>query len=79
VSEYSCDLAVCLAIASSIKDKAIKPNVVAFGECDLSGGVRKVPYQDLRIREVKKLGYSKIISSDTASTINQAIKKALRS
>ncbi len=79
VSEYSCDLAVCLAIASSLKDKAIKPNVAAFGECDLSGGIRKVPYQDLRTKEVKKLGYTKVVSPDTASTINQAIKKALKS
>ena len=79
VSEYSCDLAVCLAITSSLKDKAIKPNVAAFGECDLSGGVRKVPYQDLRTKEVKKLGYTKVISPDTASTINHAIKKALKS
>jgi len=79
VSEHSCDLAVCLAIASSMKDKAVKPNIAAFGECDLSGGVRKVPYQDLRTKEVKKMGYSKVISPDTVPTIKQAIKKALKS
>jgi len=79
VSEYSCDLAVCLAIASSLKEKPVKPSVVAFGECDLSGGVRRVPYQEIRTKEVKKLGYSSVINPDTASTINQAIKKALKS
>lgn len=77
VSEYSCDLAVCLAVASSVKDKPVKPALVAFGECDLSGGVRKVPYQDIRTKEAKKLGYSKIVSPATASTINQAIKRSL--
>jgi len=79
VSEYSCDLAVCLAIASSIKDKPVKSNTVAFGECDLSGGVRIVPYQDIRTREVKKLGYTKVVSPDTVRTISKAIKKALKS
>ncbi len=56
VSEYSCDLAVCLAIASSIKDKSLKERTVAYGECDLSGGVRKVPYQDMRLKRPKSLG-----------------------
>jgi DNA repair protein RadA/Sms len=77
VSEYSCDLAVCLAIASSIKDKPIKPNTAAFGECDLSGGIRKVPYQDIRTKEVKKLGYTKVINSDTASKVDQALQKSI--
>ncbi len=77
VSEYSCDLAVCLSIASSIMDKPVKKGVVAFGECDLSGGVRKVPYQDIRTKEIKKLGYTKVISPAVVSNINQAIKNSL--
>jgi len=77
VDEYSCDLAVCLAVASSLKDKPIKSGLVAFGECDLSGGVRSVPYQQARTKEVKKLGYLKVINPENTKNINGAIKKAL--
>ncbi len=77
VDEYSCDLAVCLAVASSLKEKPIKPGVVAFGECDLSGGVRNVPYQDARTKEVRKLGYENVINPANTKNINEAIKKAL--
>jgi DNA repair protein RadA/Sms len=76
VNDYSCDLAVCLAIASSIKDKPLKPKTVAFGECDLSGGVRKVPYQDTRKKEAKKLGYENVLSPDGVRNLKQAISKA---
>lgn len=79
VDEYSCDLAVCLAIASSLKDKPVKSQTVVFGECDLSGGVRPVPYQDARHKEVKKLGYTNIVYPGNTKTINSAIKKALKS
>lgn len=76
ITEYSCDLAVCLAIISSLKDKPLKVDSVAFGECDLSGRVRRVPYQDARIKEAKKLGYSHIISAESAKTLEGAVKIA---
>jgi DNA repair protein RadA/Sms len=77
VDEYSCDLAVCMAIASSLKNKPLKPKTTVFGECDLSGGVRPVPYQDARYKEVKNLGYTKVIYPGNTKTINSAIKKSL--
>ncbi|MBN1463129.1 MAG: DNA repair protein RadA [Paludibacteraceae bacterium] len=77
VSEYSCDLAVCLAIASSIKEKALKAKTVAFGECDLSGGVRQVPYQHMRINEAKKLGYKNLVTPESVKTIVGALKLAI--
>lgn len=76
VTDYSCDLAVCLAITSSIKDKPLKTKSAAFGECDLSGGIRKVSYQDARKKEAKKLGYENLITPDNASGLKEAIKKA---
>jgi len=77
VSEYAVDLAVCLAIASSIKDKPVKGNVAAFGECGLNGEIRKVPHQERRINEAKKLGYENVVSSDSVKNIFDAIKKSL--
>ena len=77
VSEYAVDLAVCLAIASSLKDKPIKDGVVAFGECGLNGEIRKVSHQAKRSGEAKKLGYGEVVSSDNTKNIFEAIKKSL--
>lgn len=76
ITEYSADLAVCLAVVSSLKNKPIKPNTAIFGECGLGGEVRRVPHIDKRIKEAKKLGYVNIISPDNAKDIKQAIKLA---
>ena len=75
-TEYSADLAACLAIISSLKNKPVKPNTAVFGECGLGGEVRKVPHIDKRIKEAKKLGYTNIISPDNCKTLNDAIKLA---
>jgi DNA repair protein RadA/Sms len=77
VSEYAADLAVCLAIASSLKDKPIKSQVVSFGECGLNGEIRKVSHQGKRSSEAKKLGYKEIVSSDNSKNIFEALKKSL--
>jgi DNA repair protein RadA/Sms len=76
VVEYACDLAVCLAIASSIKDKPIKKGVVAFGECGLAGEVRKVVHQKSRAKEAEKMGFSTVIAPDTVKFVNQAFDLA---
>jgi len=77
VSEYAVDLAVCLAIASSLKDKPLKEGVAAFGECGLNGEIRKVSHQEKRSGEARKLGYDVVISSDNTKNIFEAIKKSL--
>lgn len=77
VNEYAADLAVCLAIASSIKDKSVKSETAAFGECGLNGEIRQVPHQERRKTEAQKLGYTNVVSSDSVSSISDAIIKAL--
>lgn len=76
VNEYAADLAVCLAIASSIKDTPLKENTLAFGECGLNGEVRRVTHQEIRIKEAKKLGYTNVISPEKVRSISGAIKLA---
>ncbi len=78
VSEYSCDLAVCLAVASSILNVPLQKEAVAFGECGLSGEVKKVPYQDIRKKEAKKLGFNVIINSESVKSLKDSISKFLK-
>lgn len=77
VSEYAADLAVCLAIASSVKDIPVKEGIASFGECGLNGEIRRVAHQDKRSNEAQKLGYSNVISSDNTKSISEAVSKSL--
>lgn len=61
VEEPAIDLAVCLAIISAYKNKALEPGLVVFGEVGLGGEVRKVSQEEKRIYEAEKLGFKKII------------------
>ncbi len=76
VSEYAADLAVCLAIASSVKDKPLKNGLAVFGECGLLGEVRRVSYEDKRVKEAKKLGYKNVLSPANIKYVGQALKVA---
>lgn len=77
VNEYATDLAVCLAIASSIKNKPLKKGVVAFGECGLLGEIRRVSNMEGREKEAKKLGYKNVVSPLSSKYLSQAIKAGL--
>ncbi len=58
ISEPAADLAVLLAIHSSLRGKALPRGFVAFGEVGLAGEVRPAPRGQERLREAAKLGFS---------------------
>lgn len=58
VTEPSADLAVMLAIQSSLRNKSLPQGFVAFGEVGLSGEVRPAPRGQDRLKEAAKLGFS---------------------
>ena len=61
IGEPAADLAVCLAIVSSLTDRAIQAKTVVFGEVGLAGEVRPAPRGQDRLREAAKLGFEKAI------------------
>ncbi|MDO8580439.1 MAG: DNA repair protein RadA [Candidatus Omnitrophota bacterium] len=61
VMDPAADLAVVLAIASALLDKAIGYDTVVLGEVGLSSEVRSVSQIALRINEAEKLGFKKCI------------------
>ncbi len=77
ISDTACDLAVCLAIISSIKDKPVSTKTVVFGEVGLLGELRTIQGIEKRAQEAKRLGFTKIISPDNAKNILEAMKKVL--
>jgi len=58
ISEPAADLAVLLAIQSSMRNKPLPRGLVAFGEVGLAGEIRPAPRGQERLREAAKLGFS---------------------
>jgi DNA repair protein RadA/Sms len=58
ISEPAADLAVLLAIAGSLRGKALPRGFIAFGEVGLAGEVRPAPRGQERLKEAAKLGFS---------------------
>lgn len=76
IRETALDLAVCIAVASSLLDEPLDEGIIIFGEVSLSGEIKPVVGQSKRTEQAKKLGYKKFITSETASNINQALQQA---
>ena len=61
LSEPAADLALCAAVASSLQEEAIGPEVAVMGEVGLAGEVRNVPQCDRRVAECARLGFTTVI------------------
>ncbi len=58
IAEPAADLAVLLAIVSSMRNRPLPRGLVAFGEVGLAGEIRPAPRGQERLREAAKLGFS---------------------
>src|SRR5213596_2156289 len=61
IGEPAADLAVSLAVVSSLSDRAIPEKVVVFGKIGLAGEVRPAPRGQDQLKEAAKLGFEKVI------------------
>jgi DNA repair protein RadA/Sms len=57
VQEPAADLAVAVAIASSVRDRPVAADMAAIGEIGLSGEVRAVGQMAPRLKEAARLGF----------------------
>ena len=58
ITEPAADLAVLMAINSSMRSKPLPRGLVVFGEVGLAGEIRPAPRGQERLREAAKLGFS---------------------
>lgn len=61
IDEPAIDLAVCTAVASSLKNQIAKSNFVLLGEVGLGGEIRSVSHIEKRIQETEKLGFQNVV------------------
>lgn len=55
------DLAACMAVAGSWRDKSVPSDMVLLGEVSLLGEVARVPQLELRLREAAKAGFKRAL------------------
>ncbi len=67
ISEPAADLAVAMAVISSLTNKPLPHDMVIFGEIGLSGEIRAVSQPSSRLKEAKKLGFASCIIPPTHS------------
>jgi DNA repair protein RadA/Sms len=61
IDEPAADLAVAVAVASSLRDRPVPADLALVGEVGLSGELRSVSQLGLRLREAAKLGFRRVI------------------
>jgi DNA repair protein RadA/Sms len=74
LAEPAVDLAVVLAITSSLREKPAGHEMLCFGEVGLSGEIRAVNQAEMRLREASKIGFRRaIISRTNASRLKDSL------
>jgi DNA repair protein RadA/Sms len=73
------DLAVALAIYSSLRERTSPRRVVAVGEVGLTGMLRNIPNTDKIISEAQRLGYERIILPKKNAVSSQSGKASAQS
>lgn len=61
MNEPALDLAIIMALVSSLKDRPVDEKTIVFGEVGLSGEVRAVSLAEQRVNEAVKLGFEACI------------------
>ncbi|MGH7737714.1 MAG: DNA repair protein RadA [Candidatus Tyrphobacter sp.] len=77
VVEPAADLGIALAIASSSRNRTLRADAAVFGELGLSGELRPVSGAARREAEARRLGYATLWSPSNASSVRDALARAL--
>ena len=79
LTEPAADLAVCCAVASSMCDRPLPPDVCVVGEVGLAGEIRAVPRLERRVQECVRLGFTRVICPrDSAAKIKNVPDAEIR-
>jgi DNA repair protein RadA/Sms len=61
IDEPAADLGIVAAVASSVRNRPIKPSTAVFGEVGLAGEVRGISQASLRVREATQMGFTRCV------------------
>ena len=78
LTEPAADLAIAIAVASAVRDRAVGHSMVAFGEISLAGEVRAVTSARQRSAEATRMGFREHLDGETGG-IAAALRLAFAS
>jgi DNA repair protein RadA/Sms len=61
IDEPAVDMAVVAAVASSVRNRPVRPQTMVFGEVGLAGEIRGVTQAARRVREAAQMGFTRCI------------------
>jgi DNA repair protein RadA/Sms len=61
INEPASDLAVAMALVSSVKNVPVSADIAMVGEVGLSGELRAVGHMETRLKEAAKLGFKRCL------------------
>ena len=61
LNDPAADLAVCLAVASSLDNFQLSPTLCVMGEIGLCGEVRPIAQAERRVAECVRLGFTELL------------------
>ncbi len=76
IREPAADLAIALAIVSSMTDQPVDESVAVAGEIGLAGELRAIPRADRRVAEAARLGFAKCLVPEAGSATGKSAKPA---
>ncbi len=65
VTEPAADLGVIAAVASSLRNRPVRPATAMFGEVGLAGEIRGTTQASLRVKEASQLGFTRCVIPQT--------------
>mgnify|MGYP001236014703 CR=1 FL=1 len=68
LTEPASDLAVCAALVSSLRNKAVDPQTLILGEVGLAGEVRAVSQVEPRLAEAAKMGFKRVVMPKSSAS-----------
>lgn len=74
IMEPAADLAVAVAVASSLRDRPVESSTVCIGEIGLSGEIRSVNHLERRVQEASRLGFRRAIVPERSANLPAASK-----
>lgn len=76
LDEPAADLAIVMAVLSSMKDLPLDSKACLIGEVGLGGEVRAVPQIEVRVQEAERLGFERIVipNANLKSLSNSKVK-----
>lgn len=68
LKEVSIELALAIALTSSLRGEVFRESSIAFGELSLAGEVRPVNFSSKRIKAAVDMGFKEVVSPHTTSS-----------